>query len=229
MTNSNLPRHVAIILDGNRRWAKLRGLPSFKGHYYGMYKALWPVVLAAPRQGISHLTVWGFSTENWNREPEEIDYLLKLFERGIRNRLNTLNQENIRINTIGDIERFPQSLQDMIGEAKERTKQNTGMVFTLAISYGGRHELVRAAKRLAAAKPSHVTPAAFAAALYDPELPDVDLLIRTSGEQRLSGFMPWQTNYAELYFTDKLWPDFRPKDLADALADFAGRQRRFGR
>ena len=224
----NSADHVAIILDGNRRWAKLRGLPAFKGHYYGLYKALWPVVLAAPEQRIKFLTVWGFSTENWNRKAEELDYLFKLFERGIRNRVNQLAQANIRIKTIGETNRFPEKLQRVIAEAIERTAENTGMVFTLALSYGGRHELVSAAKQLADGEASAVNEQSFGAALYDPELPDVDLLIRTSGERRLSGFLPWQAHYAELYFTDKLWPDFRPDDLAEALKDFAGRGRRFG-
>ena len=222
------PRHVAIILDGNRRWAKLRNMPAFKGHYYGLYKALWPVVLDAPKQGIEFLTVWGFSTENWNRKAEELDYLFKLFERGVRNRVNRLNQDNIRIKTIGELDRFPDSLQQAVGEATERTAGNTGMTFTLALSYGGRRELVSAAKQLATSTPDAVTEESFGASLYDPELPDIDLIIRTSGERRLSGFMPWQAQYAELYFTDTMWPDFRPKDLAAALADFATRQRRFG-
>lgn len=226
---SNQPKHVAMILDGNRRWAKLRGLPPMRGHYYGLYKALWPVVLAAPKYEVQYLTAWAFSTETWQRKSEEIEYLFKLFERGIRNKINTLNHANIRIKMIGELDRFPPAVQRAIQEAIERTKDNTGMTFTLALSYGGRHELVAAAKKLAGRNPSDVTEASFAAALYDPELPDVDLLIRTSGERRLSGFMPWQLHYAELYFTDKLWPDFRPDDLAEALKDFAGRQRRFGR
>lgn len=222
------PRHVAIILDGNRRWARLRGLPAMRGHYYGLYKALWPVVLDAPHQGIDHLTVWGFSTENWNRKSEEINYLLRIFERGIKNRINYLNQANIRLKTIGQLERFPERVQKVIGEATTLTAANTGLTFTMALSYGGRHELVAAAQQLVGKKPAEVTEAAFAASLYDPDLPDVDLLIRTSGERRLSGFMPWQLHYAELYFTDKLWPDFRPDDLAEALRDFSGRKRRFG-
>jgi undecaprenyl diphosphate synthase len=222
------PEHVALILDGNRRWAKLRGLPAMKGHYYGIYKALWPVVLAAPEQGVKHLTAWGFSTENWNRKEEEINYLFKLFERGIRNRINQLNHAGIRVKTIGQIDRFPKSVQKTIAEATERTKDNQNMTFTFALSYGGRTELIDAAKKLAGSKPSEITEESFAKALYDPELPDVDLLIRTSGEQRLSGFMPWQLNYAELYFTKKMWPDFRPEDLAEAIQDFAGRQRLYG-
>ncbi len=222
------PRHIAIILDGNRRWAKRRGLPASRGHYYGLYKALWPIVLDAPHQGVKHLTVWGFSTENWSRRPEEIEYLFKLFQRGIKNRINQLNHANIRINVIGQTDRFPTYLQSVMNEAIARTRGNTGMVFTLALSYGGRTELVDAARQLVGSKPSEITAESFAAALYDPGLPDVDLLIRTSGERRLSGFMPWQLNYAELYFTDILWPDFRPADLAAAIRDFTRRQRRFG-
>ncbi len=217
-----------MILDGNRRWAKKRGLPALKGHYHGLYKALWPVVLDAPNQGIEYLTAWAFSTENWNRSEEEVNYLFKLFERGIRNRVNQLNHAGIRIKTIGQVDRFPQSVQDTIADATERTAGNTKMTFTLALSYGGHAELIDAAKKLAGSKPADITEEAFAKALYDPDLPDVDLLIRTSGEQRLSGFMPWQLNYAELYFSDKLWPDFRPEDLAAALREFAGRERRFG-
>lgn len=223
-----IPNHVAIILDGNRRWAKRRGLPAMRGHYYGLYQALWPVVLDAPKQGIRNLTVWGFSTENWNRDPKEIEFLFKLFERGIRNRINQLNHAGIRIQVIGQVERFPERLQEIIAEATERTQDNAAMTFTMALSYGGRSELVAAAKKLSGKKPHQVTEQSFAKALYDPNLPDVDLIIRTSGERRLSGFMPWQGTYAELYFTDTLWPDFRPDDLAAALQDFASRQRRYG-
>lgn len=227
-SNATIPNHVAIILDGNRRWAKLRGLPAMKGHWHGLYKALWPVVLDAPSQGIKNLTVWGFSTENWKRSPKEIDYLFKLFERGIRNRINELNHAGIKVQVIGQVERFPEPLQKIIREATERTAANTTMTFTLALSYGGRSELVSAAQKLSGKKPHEVTEQSFAGALYDPNMPDVDLIIRTSGEQRLSGFMPWQGSYAELYFTDTMWPDFRPADLAAALADFARRQRRYG-
>ncbi len=225
---TNTPDHVAIILDGNRRWAKLRGLPPIKGHHYGLYRALWPIVLDAPSKGIKYLTMWGFSTENWNREPKEIEYLFKLFERGIRNKINELNHANIRVRSIGQTDRFPKSLQDIIHLAIERTKDNTGMTLTMALSYGGRAELINAAKQLVGQTPAAVTEEVFARSLYDPALPDVDLLIRPGGEKRLSGFMPWQMAYAELYFTDKMWPDFRPEDLAEALRDFAGRQRRFG-
>lgn len=227
-STANVPNHVAIILDGNRRWAKLRGLPGQKGHYYGLYKALWPVVMVAPEQGIKHLTVWGFSTENWNRSAEEVEYLFKLFERGIRNRINQLNHAGIRLNVIGQPERFPEPLQKILRDAMDRTAENSKMVFTMALSYGGRSELVEAAKKLAGKSADEITEESFAAALYDPELPDVDLLIRTSGEQRLSGFLPWQLTYAELYFTKKMWPEFRPEDLAEALRDFATRGRRFG-
>ncbi|MSU76098.1 di-trans,poly-cis-decaprenylcistransferase [Patescibacteria group bacterium] len=227
-TKELIPNHVAIILDGNRRWAKLRGLSVMRGHYYGLYKALWPVVLDAPNQDINNLTVWGFSTENWKRDPKEIQYLFKLFERGIRNRVNELNHAGIRIKAIGQIERFPKALQKTLNDAIDKTKDNTGMTFTLALSYGGRSEIVSAAKKLAKKKPAEITEASFTKALYDPELPDVDLIIRTSGERRMSGFMPWQGTYAELYFSQKNWPDFRPTDLAAALTDFAARQRRYG-
>lgn len=222
------PKHVALILDGNRRWAKLRGLPAMKGHWHGLYKALWPVVLSGPEQGLTHLTVWGFSTENWGRSKQEVEYLFRLFERGIRNRVNELNHQNIRINSVGQIERFPQRLQDALRDAEERTSGNDGMVFTMALSYGGRAELIAAAKKLAGKKPHEITEQSFAEALYDPDLPDVDLIVRTSGEQRLSGFMPWQGTYAELIFSQKQWPDFRPEDLADAVKEFRNRQRRFG-
>lgn len=222
------PKHVALILDGNRRWAKQRGLPALKGHWHGLYKALWPVVLAAPEQGITHLTAWGFSTENWGRSKQEVEYLFRLFERGIRNRINELNHANIRINAIGQIDRFPKKLQDVLREAAERTAGNDGMTFTLALSYGGRAELIAAAKKLVGKKPHEITEKSFGAALYDPDLPDVDLIIRPGGEQRLSGFMPWQGTYAELVFSKKQWPDFRPEDLAAAIQEFQVRQRRFG-
>jgi len=227
-SHNQLPTHVAIILDGNRRWAKLRGLPASIGHYHGLYKSLWPTVLEANRRGIGHMTLFGFSTENWSRRQSEVDYLFKLFETGIRNKLSTLKDTNVRFNAIGQRERFRGPQQRICSKAVEETAHNTGLTLTFALSYGGRQEILQAAQKLADKRVSEVTEELFSASLYDAELPDVDLLIRTSGEKRLSGFLPWQAAYAELYFTETLWPDFGPADLAAALADFAGRKRRFG-
>lgn len=228
LQQNELPAHVAIILDGNRRWASLRGLPDSIGHYHGLYKALWPTVLEANRHGIEHMTLFGFSTENWNRRQAEVDYLFKLFETGMRRKLSMLQSSNIRFKAIGQLERFPDGMQRMISQAVEQTAANTGLTLTFALSYGGRQEILQAAQKLADQRVGEVTEELFSESLYDADLPDVDLLIRTSGEKRLSGFLPWQAAYAELYFTDTLWPDFGPADLAAALADFAGRKRRFG-
>ncbi len=226
--DASLPAHVAIILDGNRRWARLRGLPASVGHYHGLYKSLWPTVLEANRLGIGHMTLFGFSTENWSRRQTEVDYLFKLFETGIRRKLTTLQSANVRFRAIGQLERFPEPLRRIIAKAVEATAGNTGLTLTFALSYGGRQEILQAAQKLADRRVAEVTEELFSASLYDADLPDVDLLIRTSGEQRLSGFLPWQAAYAELYFTETPWPDFRPADLTAALRDFAGRKRRFG-
>lgn len=227
LTKENVPGHVAIILDGNRRWAKLRGVPSSVGHYQGLYKTLWPVVEEAQRQGVSYLTVFGFSSENWQRKEQEIAYLLQLFEQGMRRRIHILKKANVRLRVIGELARFPQSLQDIVRRAVKETSTNTGLTLTLALSYGGRQEIVRAAERLRNDS-RNVTEQLFATQLYDAEMPDVDLLIRTSGEKRLSGFLLWQIAYAELYFTEVMWPDFSPKHFIQALSEFAGRRRRFG-
>lgn len=227
-TIDHAPRHVAIILDGNRRWAAKRGLPATAGHYRGHYETLWPIVEEAHQQGVSHLTLFAFSQENWNRRPAEVDYLLRLFQRAISRRLGVINENNIRLRAIGELERFPQKIQTMLADAIELTKDNTGLTLTVALSYGGRRELVRAAKLLQEKPTEVITEASFAASLYDGELPDVDLLIRTSGEKRISGFLLWQIAYAELYFTETLWPDFSRAEFVKALQEFAGRERRYG-
>lgn len=227
LTKANVPRHVAIILDGNRRWAKLRGVPSSVGHYQGLYKTLWPVVEEAQRQGVSYLTVFGFSSENWRRKEDEVSYLLQLFEQGMRRRIHILKKANVRLRVIGELERFPETLQTLVARAVDETKENSGLTLTLALSYGGRQEIVQAAEKLRH-EPGNLTEKLFATRLYDSEMPDVDLLIRTSGEKRLSGFLLWQIAYAELYFTEVMWPDFSPKHFIQALTEFAGRRRRFG-
>ena len=221
------PRHVAIILDGNRRWAKRRGLPAQAGHYRGLYYALMPTIEEAIKQGVEYLTVFAFSTENWNRKQREVNALMKLFEKSAEQKFEELLKANIRLKVIGQLDRFPDRLQELLRGIIDRSENNTGLTLTLALSYGGRQEVVSAAEKLRHSK-GKIDEEAFANALYEPTLPDVDLLIRTSGEQRLSGFLLWQAAYAEIYFTDTLWPDFGPKDLARAIKDFMGRQRRFG-
>lgn len=225
---SQTPQHVAIILDGNRRWALRRGLPAYAGHYRGHYQTLWPIVEEAGQQGVRYLTLFAFSRENWTRQKTEVDYLLRLFERSIKRRISEIAEAGIRLRTIGEIERFPAKIQKMLADAIALTAPNTGLTLTIALSYGGRQEMVRAASLLTGQPASAVTEASFAANLYDAELPDVDLLIRTSGEKRLSGFLLWQIAYAELYFTETLWPDFSRAEFVLALKDFALRQRRYG-
>jgi undecaprenyl diphosphate synthase len=210
------PRHVAIIMDGNGRWAEQRGLERTSGHEAGE-RALFDVVEGALEAGIRYLSVYAFSTENWNRPPEEVDFLLGFNRHLLRQRREELHERGVCIRRIGRRERVPADVLEEFDEAEALTKSNTRMDLLVCFNYGGRAELEDAARA-----------GAIADNLYAPDVPDVDLLIRTSGERRLSNFLLWQCAYAEFYFTELLWPDFDRKALFAALADYAARERRFG-
>jgi undecaprenyl diphosphate synthase len=211
-----VPHHVAIIMDGNGRWAEQRGLPRTKGHEAGE-RALYDVVEGALDAGIGWLSVYAFSTENWARPVDEVEFLLGFNRTLIRQRRDELNRRGVRIRRVGRREQVPTEVLDEFDEAERLTAANTRMNLLVCFNYGGRAELEDAAAK-----------GSIAENLYAPEAPDVDLLIRTSGEHRLSNFLLWQAAYAELYFTDILWPDFDRHRLFEALADFAARERRFG-
>ncbi|MFM7169452.1 MAG: isoprenyl transferase, partial [Cyanobium sp.] len=228
-----LPRHIAVIMDGNGRWARQRGLPRMMGHRAGV-EALKRTLRLCSDWGVGSLTAYAFSTENWSRPGEEVSFLMTLFERVLARELEGLEREQVRIRFLGDLEELPQGLQDLIADATSRTASNTGIRFNVCTNYGSRRELVRAAQKLAALvasgelMPHEITEATFAAQLHTAGEEDPDLLIRTSGEQRLSNFLLWQLAYSELHLTDVLWPDFDAAALEGALRDFQGRQRRFG-
>ena len=228
-----MPRHVAVIMDGNGRWARQRGLPRMMGHRAGV-EALKRTLRLCSDWGVGSLTAYAFSTENWSRPGEEVSFLMTLFERVLARELEGLEREQVRIRFLGELEELPKGLQDLIGDATSRTAGNNGIRFNVCTNYGSRREMVRAAQKLATLvasgelKPQEITEATFAAQLHTAGEEDPDLLIRTSGEQRLSKFMLWQLAYAELHLTDVLWPDFDAQALEGALRDFQGRQRRFG-
>ena len=220
---------VAIILDGNARWAASRGLPVAEGHREGT-RALRRTVEAALDLGIRSLVVYGFSTENWTRPPHEVDSLMEIFSQTIDRELPDLAKQGVRVRFLGRRDRAPEELQDKMAELEARTGANNRLTLWIAFDYGGRAELADAAKRLLAAdlRPDEIDEETFARALYEPELPDPDLLIRTGGDRRISNFLLWQLAYAELVFVDKAWPEFDGDDLRAALVEYAGRERRFG-
>jgi undecaprenyl diphosphate synthase len=228
-----VPRHVAIIMDGNGRWAKKRFLPRFAGHKAGV-EAVRKVTRAARAMGIEALTLYAFSSENWRRPAEEVSDLMGLLRHFIRSDLDELARENVRLRVIGDYHSFSPDLVAMVDDAIARTAGNTGPILAIALNYGAHAELVTAARRLAerardgALDPASIDEATIEAELDTHDLPPLDLMIRTSGEQRLSNFLLWQAAYAELLFVDTLWPDFDAAALADAVAAFGQRQRRYG-
>ena len=221
------PRHVAIIMDGNGRWAKARHLPRVAGHRKGI-ETVRIVTRAARSLGIQVLTLYAFSSENWRRPAEEISDLMGLLRHFIKSDLDELAGEGVRLRVIGDHTAFAPDLVKMIDGAVARTATNTGSTLVIGLNYGSQDEIVRAARKLAGLDPAQIDAAAVEAALDTGDLPPVDLLIRTSGEHRLSNFMLWQAAYAELLFVDTLWPDFGADALADAIAAFHRRDRRFG-
>ena len=233
MAGGTIPRHVAIIMDGNGRWAKKRLLPRAAGHKAGV-EAVRAVTRAAREMGIEALTLYAFSSENWRRPAEEVSDLMGLLKFFIRNDLAELVRENVRLRVLGDYTRFSGDVVELIDDALARTAGNTGPILAIALNYGAQAELVRAAQALAArAREGTLDPAAIDVGsiereLETRELPPLDLMIRTSGEHRLSNFLLWQAAYAELLFVDTLWPDFGTRDLAAAVEAFGQRQRRYG-
>ena len=228
-----IPRHVALILDGNGRWAKKRGLPRTMGHKEGCVTVEKTVEIAA-RMGIEYLTVDGFSTENWKRSSDEVGALMQLFRFYMVRLLKIASANNVRVKMIGDRTRFDQDIIDGINRLERETKDNTGLTFVIAVNYGGRDELTRAVRKLAAdccagkLEPSAITEQVVNSYLDTADIPDPDLLIRTSGELRLSNYLLWQLAYTELYVTDCLWPDFNQEELEKAILSYNRRDRRFG-
>ncbi|MDR3154901.1 MAG: di-trans,poly-cis-decaprenylcistransferase [Deltaproteobacteria bacterium] len=228
------PGHVAVIMDGNGRWAEARGLPRSEGHRAGA-EPVRTLLKCAARLGVRHLTLYAFSSENWQRSPEEIGSLFTLLARYLDSETAELLSSGVRLNAIGDLSRLPGPSLAALRDAVEALSGNEGITLTLAISYGSRAEIAQAAARLAARAaagalpPEDIDEGLFASELWSAALPDVDLLIRTGGDKRVSNFLLWKIAYAELYFTDTLWPDFGEEDFLKAIDDFRSRERRFGR
>ncbi|MCI8832280.1 MAG: isoprenyl transferase [Lachnospiraceae bacterium] len=233
MEDMMVPAHVAVILDGNGRWAKKRGLPRSMGHREGC-KTVEKTVELAARMGIQYLTVYGFSTENWKRSSEEVGALMQLFRYYMVRLLKIAKANNVQVKMIGERSRFDQDIIEGINRLEDETRENTGLTFVIAVNYGGRDEITRAVKRLAAAcqegklNPQDITEQTIEACLDTAGIPDPDLLIRTSGEIRLSNYLLWQCAYTEIYVTDCLWPDFDQEELEKAVAAYNRRERRYG-
>ena len=224
--NPNLPKHIAIIMDGNGRWAKQRGLKRTAGHEEGA-RVVRNITIHCAKIGIKYLTLYAFSTENWTRPKLEVEFLMKLLEKYLKNELNTFLENSIRFKAIGDLSKFSKSLQNIIKEIEEKTAKNSALTQVLALNYGSKDEIIRAIKKLNE-KNLEVNEQNFESCLDTYFMPNVDLLIRTSGEVRLSNYLLWQNAYAEMFFTSTLWPDFKADELDDILSDFIKRERRFG-
>lgn len=232
-TLSKIPSHVAIIMDGNGRWARQQSLSRLEGHKRGIEVAR-DVVTAAAHMGVSYLTLYAFSSENWRRDQQEVSGLMALLKHYLEHETNSLRKDNIRLKVIGERERLPTVILTLIEQVEELTRSNTGMTLQMAISYGSRDELVHAAKTIAEKvrdhrlSPEDITEDVFEQHLYTAGIPDPDLLIRTSGEQRISNYLLWQLAYTELVFVEKFWPDFTAEDLTEAFVVYQNRERRFG-
>jgi len=230
----NIPNHIAIIMDGNGRWAEMKGKPRVFGHKNGV-TSVKEVIEGCREIGVNYLTLYAFSTENWNRPKLEVKTLMALLVSSLRKELNTLVKNNIKLNTIGKIENLPEKAQVELAEVVEKTKNNTSLTLTLALSYGSREEIVNVIRNISKKVVNNqisveeINENIINNHLYTFSLPDVDLLIRTSGEKRISNFLLWQIAYAELYFTDTLWPDFRKENLFNAIVNYQHRERRFGK
>lgn len=229
-----LPRHLAIIMDGNGRWAKAKGKPRTFGHEQGV-RAVKETVESAAAMGIKYLTLYAFSTENWNRPKYEVDILMKLLIKSLKKELKTFQEHNIRLNAIGALDTLPKKAARELEEVIEQTRKNNKMTLSLALSYGSREELLQAVKSISVKVKNNIISSEnidetiINSHLYTHDLPEVDLLIRTSGEQRISNFLLWQIAYAELYFIDDYWPDFSKQHLEQALLNYQNRERRFGK
>lgn len=234
INKNKLPEHIAIIMDGNGRWAKQKGKMRIFGHENGT-KSVKQVVEGCAELGVKNLTLYAFSTENWNRPKVEVETLMKLLVTSLRKELKSLTENNIKLTSIGNIDSLPKTARKELIDVIERTKDNNRMTLTLALSYGSREEIKNAVKTLCSKVKNNIISlenideSIINAHLYTQDLPDVDLLIRTSGEHRISNFLLWQIAYAELYFTDILWPDFTKEDLYEAILNYQKRERRFGK
>lgn len=230
---TSVPRHIAVVMDGNGRWANSRGLTRTEGHKAGEV-ALLEVIAGAIEAGVTHVTAYAFSTENWKRSPEEVRFLMGYNKEVLRRRRDLLDEWNVRIRWSGRMPKLWPSVIEELKAAEMRTKKNKGLTLTMAVNYGGRQELVDAMNAIAnkvatgKIKPGSISEKTIARELYVPELPDVDLFLRSSGEMRSSNFLPWQSTYAEFLFMDELWPDFTRETLWKAIHSYEGRQRRFG-
>ncbi|WP_304200359.1 isoprenyl transferase [Flavobacterium alvei] len=231
---TNLPKHLAIIMDGNGRWAKKQGLLRALGHESGT-KSVKENIKSCAKLGIECLTLYAFSTENWNRPKLEVETLMKILIKSLKKELKTLQENDIKLNAIGNLGKLPKSAQNELQDVIDKTKNNSRMTLTLALSYGSREEIVNAVKTISDKVKNNIISldsiddSIINEHLYTQNLPEVDLLIRTSGEHRISNFLLWQIAYAELYFTDILWPDFKEKDLYEAIISYQKRERRFGK
>lgn len=232
-TANDIPRHIAIIMDGNGRWANTRGLPRGEGHRAGA-ESVREAVETCRQLGVDYLTLYAFSSENWNRPKKEINSLMKLLERFLREKLPEMLKQNVRLHAIGRLEMLPESCRKEINQAIQKTKTNTGLNLILALSYGSREEIVDATRDIAVKvangeiAPEDIDNTIFSNHLYTAGIPDPDLLIRTSGELRISNFLLWQISYSEIVISQKNWPDFRNADLRAAVDEYADRHRRFG-
>jgi len=230
---ATLPTHVAVIMDGNGRWAKQRGLPRVEGHRNGV-ESVRAVVRAAGEVGIKYLTLYAFSVENWNRPQDEVDTLMKYLARFLKNEIGELTRNNVRLEVIGQIYRLPEFVQEQLKKTQAALAKHNGLTLILALSYGGRQEIVEGVRAIASKvktgklEPAEITDQVISQHLYTHQYPDPDLLIRTSGELRVSNFLLWQISYAEFVVTQTLWPDFRKAEFFAALEEYTRRQRRFG-
>lgn len=231
--NGSIPKHIAIIMDGNGRWAKRRALPRVAGHHEGV-NSVREIVEACAQIGVKYLTLYTFSTENWKRPKDEVSILMRLLLSSLRDERDKLHSNNVRLRTIGDFSSLPQEVQDEFLDAIELTKKNTGLTLVLALSYSGRWDIITAARKAAKEvkkgnlTPEEITDELFSRYLSTSDIPDPDLLIRTSGEVRISNFLLWQLAYSEMYITDIPWPEFRRKELYQAVESYQTRERRYG-
>lgn len=228
-----IPQHIAIIMDGNRRWAKARGLPVLAGHRQVVDRVLEPLIEHASKRGIKYLTFWAWSTENWKRQSDEVSGIMQLFHHVVNRQWKKLHEKGVRIQIIGDTSKFDSELKTMLGKVVEETKNNTAITTVFALNYGGRDEIIRAihtyeSQKLTTNNPQ-LTTENFGTYLDTVGMPDPDLIIRTGGEQRLSGFLLWQSNYSELYFPSWFMPEFTPDRLDEAIMEFENRKRNFGK
>lgn len=239
MKQTKAPTHIAIIMDGNRRWARERGLPVLAGHQRVADEVLEPLVEHAAKRGIKFITFWAFSTENWSRNAGEVEGIMRIFRHVIVKRWQRLHEKGVRVRVIGDISKFALDIRESLEKVVEQTKDNKKITAVFALNYGGRDEIIRAIRKVSSVKYQvssgagvtldTLTPDTFGNFLDTAGIPDPDLIIRTGGEQRLSGFLLWQSEYSELYFPDFYMPDFTPEKLDEAIEEFEARQRRFGK